>query len=110
VSASDWRCARCRSRVSHRQVIRRTSMQGESADVIHLRQTSPTPQVEAPKNSRNPGKFHTAVQGPVSTTETPIGQTSWSKALVRHGTDARLAPPEFLRVAASEILVRDHSD
>jgi hypothetical protein len=25
---------------------------------------------------------------------------------VRHGTDARLAPAEFLRVAASEILVR----
>jgi hypothetical protein len=27
-----------------------------------------------------------------------------------HGTDARLAPAEFLRVAAGEILVRDRPD
>jgi hypothetical protein len=46
----------------------------------------------------------------VSTTETLIGQASWSKALVRHGVDARLALAEFLRVAAREILVRDRLD
>src|SRR6516165_11113991 len=50
----------------------------------HLRQTGPTPQVKAPESGRNPGKFQTAVRDLVSTTETLIGQTGWSKALVRH--------------------------
>ena len=35
---------------------------------------------------------------------------SWSKMLVRHGTDPRLVLAEVLGVAASEILVKDHPD
>ena len=59
--------------------------------------------VKAPQSGRNPRKFQIAVGDPVSTIETPIGQTNWSKALVRRGADARLARAEFLRVAAREI-------
>jgi hypothetical protein len=46
----------------------------------------------------------------VWSTETPIGPTSWSKALARHGAGAQVALAEFLRVAAREILMRDRLD
>ena len=38
----------------------------------------------------------------VWSTETPIGPTSWSKALVRHGVDARLVLAEVPGVAAGK--------
>jgi hypothetical protein len=38
------------------------------------------------------------------------GQTSWSKALVRHGADARVALAGVLRVSAGDIQVRDRPD
>jgi broad specificity phosphatase PhoE len=37
----------------------------------------------------------------------PPGQTSWSKALVRHGADPRAALARVLGVAAEDIRVRD---
>jgi hypothetical protein len=37
----------------------------------------------------------------------PRGQTSWSKALVRHGADPRAAVAEVLGVRAGDIRVRD---
>jgi hypothetical protein len=37
----------------------------------------------------------------------PSGQTSWSKALVRHGADARLALAGVLGLPAEDIRVRD---
>jgi hypothetical protein len=37
----------------------------------------------------------------------PPGQTSWSKALVRHGADPRMALAAVLGVAADDILVRE---
>ena len=37
----------------------------------------------------------------------PKGQTRWSKALVRHGADAREAIAAVLGVPARDILVRD---
>ena len=48
--------------------------------------------------------------GRVGLTETAIGQTSWSKALVRHGADAQTALAKVLGVAARQILERDGSD
>ena len=38
------------------------------------------------------------------------GQTSWSKALVRHGVDARVALGEALGVPAGDIRVRDRPE
>jgi hypothetical protein len=35
---------------------------------------------------------------------------SWSKALVRHGADARLALAEVLGVAADDIRLRDRTE
>jgi hypothetical protein len=61
-------------------------LRSKAENPAHLRQTDLAPHLEAPKSRRNPGKFHSAVRDLVSTTETPIGQTSWSKVLVRHGT------------------------
>jgi hypothetical protein len=46
----------------------------------------------------------------VLNTYRPRGQTSWSKALVRHGADARAALAEALGVAAEDIRVRDGTD
>jgi hypothetical protein len=43
-------------------------------------------------------------------TETLTGQTSWSKALVRHGSDARVALAGVLGVSAGDIWVRDRGD
>jgi hypothetical protein len=40
----------------------------------------------------------------------PAGQTSWSKALVRHGADPGVAIAEVLGVAAEDIQVRDRPD
>jgi hypothetical protein len=40
----------------------------------------------------------------------PPGQTSWSKALVRHGTDARAALAGVLGVPAEDIRVRDRPE
>jgi hypothetical protein len=37
----------------------------------------------------------------------PPGQTSWSKALVRHGADARVALAAVLGVGAEDIAVRE---
>jgi hypothetical protein len=37
------------------------------------------------------------------------GQTRWSKALVRHGADARSAIVAVLQVPAEQIGVRDHA-
>jgi hypothetical protein len=37
----------------------------------------------------------------------PPGQTSWSKALVRHGADPRMALAAVLGVAAEEIQVKN---
>jgi len=42
----------------------------------------------------------------VLNTYRPPGQTSWSKALVRHGADARVALAEVLGVSAEDIRVR----
>jgi hypothetical protein len=39
----------------------------------------------------------------------PQGQTRWSKALVRHGADARETIAAVLRVPAEDIVVRDHA-
>ena len=39
----------------------------------------------------------------------PPGQTSWSKALVRHRADARAALAAVLGVAGEDIQVRDSS-
>jgi hypothetical protein len=39
----------------------------------------------------------------------PPGQTSWSRALVRHGADARVALAAVLGLLAEDILVRDCS-
>ena len=39
----------------------------------------------------------------------PMGQTSWSRALVRHGADAREALAAVLGVPAEDILVRHRS-
>ena len=36
----------------------------------------------------------------------PAGQTSWSKALVRHGADARVALTAVRGVAAEDVRVR----
>jgi hypothetical protein len=43
----------------------------------------------------------------VLNTYRPRGQTSWSKALVRHGSDARLALAVVLGVPAEDIRVRE---
>jgi hypothetical protein len=43
----------------------------------------------------------------VLNTYRPPGQTSWSKALVRHGADARAALAGVLGVPAEGIRVRD---
>ena len=40
----------------------------------------------------------------------PPGQTSWSKALVRHGVDAGEALAGVLGVTAEEIVVRDRPE
>jgi hypothetical protein len=40
----------------------------------------------------------------------PPGQTRWSKALVRHGADARAALAAVLGVAAKDIRVRDRPE
>jgi hypothetical protein len=38
------------------------------------------------------------------------GKASWSKALVRHGADGRLALAEVLGAPAEDIRVRDRAD
>jgi hypothetical protein len=38
----------------------------------------------------------------------PQGQTRWSKALVRHGADARSAIAAVLGLSAADIRVRHH--
>jgi hypothetical protein len=43
----------------------------------------------------------------VLNTYRPPGQTRWSKALVRHGTDARLALAALLGVPAEDIRMRE---
>ena len=40
----------------------------------------------------------------------PLGQTSWSKALVRHGADARQALAEVLGLPAEDIRIGDGSE
>ena len=40
----------------------------------------------------------------------PTGQTRWSKVLVRHGADARVALAEVLGVSAGDIRVRNHCE
>ena len=40
----------------------------------------------------------------------PPGQTSWSKALVRHGADPGVAIAEVLGVSAGDIRVREGAD
>ena len=40
----------------------------------------------------------------------PAGQTRWSKALVRHGTDPRMALAAVLGLAPEDIQVRDSPD
>jgi len=66
----------------------------------------------APRSAPKPQKpWEVSHRGMRSRTETPIGQTSRSKALVRPGTDARLALAEVLGgVPAREILVRVRPD
>jgi hypothetical protein len=44
----------------------------------------------------------------VLNTYRPPGQTSWSRALVRHGADARSALAAVLGAPAKDIVVRDH--
>jgi len=56
-----------------------------------------------PKSRRNPRKFHTAVQDLVGRNEIPIV----SKALVRHGADARLALAAVLEMPAEVAQVKD---
>jgi hypothetical protein len=46
----------------------------------------------------------------VLNTYRPPGQTRWSKALVRHGADARAALAAVLGVAAKDIRVRDRPE
>jgi hypothetical protein len=45
----------------------------------------------------------------VLNTYRPKGQTSWSKALVRHGVDAGLALVSVLGVPAEDVQVRDET-
>jgi len=40
----------------------------------------------------------------------PPGKTGWSKALARHGADARVALAGVLGVPAKDIWVRDRAD
>jgi len=46
----------------------------------------------------------------VLNTYRPPGQTSWSKALVRHGADPALALAGVLGVAAEDVRVRDRPE
>jgi hypothetical protein len=46
----------------------------------------------------------------VLNTYRPPGQTSWSKALVRHGANPRQAIAEVLGVLAGDIRVRDRPE
>ena len=46
----------------------------------------------------------------VLNTYRPKGQTSWSKALVRHGADARMAIAAVLGVPAEDIGVREPAE
>jgi hypothetical protein len=73
----------------------------------HLRQSGLAPQLEEFKSGRNPGRFQTAVQDLVGRTETPIGQASWSKTLVRQAPDARLALAAVLGVPTEDIRMRE---
>ena len=40
----------------------------------------------------------------------PPGQTSWSRALVRHGADARMALADVLGVPAEDVRVRERTE
>jgi hypothetical protein len=40
----------------------------------------------------------------------PPGQTRWSKALVRHGADARMALADVLGVPAEDVRVRERTE
>ena len=57
------------------------------------------------KNTPNPNKRTMSLWG-VLNEYRPPGQTSWSKALMRHGADARAALAEGLGVTAENIRVR----
>ena len=61
------------------------------------------------KNPPEPYRDIIRVWG-VLNTYRPPGQTSWSKALVRHGADARVALAEVLGVPAEDIRVRDRPE
>ena len=63
----------------------------------------------ARKNPLNPSLSSIRLWG-VLNTYRPPGQTSWSKALVRHEADARGALAGVLRVPAGDIRVRERPD
>jgi hypothetical protein len=62
---------------------------------------------QSPEESQKPWEVsHRSISSP-SSSETLTGQTSWSRALVRHGADPGLALAEVLGVSAEDIRVRD---
>jgi len=62
----------------------------------------------ARQDTQEPQKlWEVSDRGIVPPTETLTGQTSWSKALVRHGADPRTALAGVLGVSAGEIRLRN---
>ena len=63
------------------------------------------------RKRQKPWEVQTAVRDLVSTTETLIGQTGWSKALVRHGLMRwRCSLAKVLGVRIEDVRVRDRPD
>ena len=67
------------------------------------------PQDWARKNPLNPRISIIRLWG-VLNTYRPPGQTSWSRALVRHGAEAREALAGVLGVPAENVRVRDRAE
>jgi hypothetical protein len=57
-----------------------------------------------------PGTYRDIIRVWGVLTITAAGQTSWSRALVRHGVDPRMTLAAVLKVAAEDIRVRDSRD
>jgi hypothetical protein len=54
------------------------------------------PEPETPADEKREADRERASPSPAASSYRPPGQTSWSKALVRHGTDGKLALAEVL--------------